>query len=236
MSLMELKSGFEPALEEVTPAVPTTFYTFERKTRRGNISVTGWKNWLPAACVLLKAGISPEKIFWNQTSLASAPVKSFPEKMFSDEILSRFETVSCHRSPEKWPLFYRLFWKMYYERLELANAQDEDVRTFLEMEKSVAEDIGRMKAEVRFRREKESGQHFAWYRPTHLILEKIAQFFIQNLGQVSWTLSTPDRSYYWDTKNLSESGGLPEDPFKGKEISPDLWPVFHAAFFRRRFS
>lgn len=226
---------FMPRFEMLSPAVPTTFYTFERKTRRGNIFVSGWESWLSAACVLLKAGISHEKIFWNQTSLPAAAVKAFPERMFEEGILERFETASCHRSHEKWPLFYKLFWKMYYAGLEMTEEKDEDVRLFLQMEKAVLEDMGKMKSEIRFRFEKKTGQHFAWYRPAHFILEKMAQFFIRNLGPVSWTLSTPDRSFYWNTSSLLESRGLPEDPFKGKNLSADLWPLYHAALFKKPF-
>lgn len=140
-----------------------------------------------------------------------------------------------HKDPSKWPLLYRLLWRITIgaqPRL-LAAAADDDVHRAASFAKSVRRDVHKMKAFVRFRRvlDQAGAEHFvAFHRPEHPILPLAAPFFARRFSVMRWTIITPHASATWDGASLRFGPGAPADAAPPDQLE-DFWRTYYASIF-----
>ncbi len=200
--------------------------------------------WRLVARRLLAAGVAPAEVTWlaadreqDALPLDDAPVdvQAAPAR---DRVPARFvaaaRAVAVHRDDGKWPLLYRLLWRLAREDRHLLDyAADADVRRFTLMEQEVRRDVHRMHAFVRFRRlEDAAGERYvAWYRPDHHIVAMAAGFFVERFRSQRWSILTPDRSAHWDGTTLTFGPGLPRDAAPAGDDMEALWRTYFGAVF-----
>ena len=206
-------------------------------------NLSAWRN---EARRLLQLNTRPDQILWPQqdeqslfffedvssqvTAIASTQAFNVPK-----EFLTLAQFVSCHTDPTKWSLLYRILFRLKNETPNLLKiASDVDVQKANMMMKSVTRDIHKMHAFVRFKYVKaENGQeiYMAWHRPEHFILEESAPFFVRRFGDKPWCILTPDKSAFWDLKNLRFAEGVPQHLFKIKDDFDELWKTYYSSIF-----
>ena len=192
-----------------------------------------FEGWRDTARRLLSAGIPPEEVLWTAEptlfqTLAPQPGKR--EVKVSKNFLELAETISCHRDQEKWALLYRILFRLANgEPHVLSLESDGEVSRMFAMDKQVHHDMHRMKAFVRFRRS--GDRYIAWHRPDHLIVEKMAPWFAERFGSMSWSILTPDRSAHWDTKQLTFGPGASASEAPSEDELEELWRAYYASIF-----
>jgi uracil-DNA glycosylase len=187
---------------------PVTFYM-----NRG-ADLTGFRQALRA---LILCDTPPRLITWRPHSEPELFGNRMPPNFGEASkpiILPRavgklIETVVCHSDPEKYALLYDLVWRMKKpvnpEPTLMAIPTDPLVARLSLMAKSVARDIHKMHAFVRFREagDQTGAERFiAWFEPEHYIVESTAQFFVDRFTSMDWTILTPKGSLWWDKKEL----------------------------------
>ncbi|MBC8108209.1 MAG: UdgX family uracil-DNA binding protein [Anaerolineae bacterium] len=192
-----------------------------------------------AARSLLSNGVAPDDVAWidsdevtllSDDSLASiaAPI------IVSSQFFAVCRLASCHRDRARWPLMYRLLWRLSHGEKNLLDiVVDEDVHNLLAMEKAVRRDRHKMTAFVRFRRvERDGAEHFiAWHRPDHYIVELTASFFRDRFATMNWTILTPDDSVSWDGRSLCFAPGVPATAAPQGDVLEELWATYYASTF-----
>ncbi|HEV7693639.1 MAG TPA: UdgX family uracil-DNA binding protein [Hyphomonadaceae bacterium] len=205
---------------------PVTFYM-----NRG-ADLTGFRQALRS---LIFCDTRPELITWRPHSEPELFGNRMPPNFGEASkpiILPRavgklIETVVCHSEPEKYPLLYDLVWRMKKpvnpEPRLMEVATDPLVARLNLMAKSVARDIHKMHAFLRFREggDQTGAERFiAWFEPDHFIVEATAKFFVDRFTSMDWTILTPKGSLWWDKKELcigppaSRSDAPEEDAFE----------------------
>ncbi|CAN5373863.1 hypothetical protein BH09PLA1_BH09PLA1_33480 [soil metagenome] len=192
-----------------------------------------------AARTMIANNISPDEIDWIDSE---EPALFVDEAIAADtspvsvnrEFLDYCRLVACHRDRDRWPLMYRLLWRLTHgERSLLDIVVDDDVHQMRSMEKSVRRDRHKMTAFVRFRRvERDGAEHFvAWHRPDHFIVKLTAPFFRERFSTMNWTILTPDDSVSWDGDQLCFSNGVPASSAPAGDALEELWATYYASTF-----
>ena len=193
--------------------------------------------WRDAARQLLASDIRPEEVTWNgglfgqPQSRDSAPRAG---ATVPKEFLAIAEIVALHRGTKRWPLLYRVLYRITHsERNLLSIDVDDDVRELNLMSKAVHRDMHKMKAFVRFRRvECSEPEYFvAWHRPDHYIVEAMAPWFRERFGSMRWSILTPGRSAHWDGEELTYSPGVPRSEAPQGDTLEELWRDYYASIF-----
>lgn len=144
------------------------------------------------------------------------------------------KTVICHRNKAKWPTLYRAIWRITHgEHDLLKNAVDDDTRALAVMEKAVRRDCHKMTAFVRFKKIVAGDgreQFVAWHRPDHLIVRRMAPFFVDRFRSMDWAILTPDTSVAWADSELQFGPGVSAGPLLG-DVVEDLWTTYYANIF-----
>jgi probable DNA metabolism protein len=200
--------------------------------------------WQRAARAALLAGAPPDSILWQELdhdqptldladeSEPAQPARStvkVPKKFV--EIAAR---VVCHCDPQRWPLLYRVLWRLTHGEHEvLAIAVDPDVHALAQMDQAIRRDVHKMRAFVRFRAIEHDGatRYVAWFEPAHHIVELNAPFFVDRFAQMSWSILTPDCCAHWNGENLSFTGGVPKSEAPRDDAVEPLWQKYYAAIF-----
>ncbi len=161
-----------------------------------------------AARALVAEGVAPDAVIFTQEgslfgadALPDAPAFALPKAV--PPIVA---DVVRHRDGERYGLLYRLVWRVLQgERALPEVASDPLVHRLHMMRKSIARDIHKMHAFVRFRQvETPEGERFvAWFEPEHHILEAVGPFFRDRFGSLAWSILTPDGSIHWDRRTLT---------------------------------
>jgi uracil-DNA glycosylase len=208
--------------------------------------VHDFASWRSNARELLAAQTPPEAVTWLdageragllalESTPSEAPPRDSGTTRIPRELLQLLETCACHRSPAKWALMYRITWRAQHgERHVLALAADPEVRELRAMARAVEQDCHKMHAFVRFREVSDAAdsvQYVAWFEPQHLILERVAQFFVDRFAGMHWTIVTPDGALQWDRSRLrsidrSEAPQLPHG-----DDTELLWRTYYASIF-----
>ncbi len=204
----------------------------------------GFESWRGVARRLLGAGVRPDEVVWREASAEQgmlpglAGVENAPavnsRQVVPAEFLRLAKTVTLHRDGERWPLLYRVLWRIVHgERHLLDISVDDDVHALLVMEKRVRFDRHKMTAFVRFREvQGEAGSHYvAWYRPDHLIVRATAPFFAKRFATLRWSILTPDECAHWDGEALSFTAGVPASEAPGADDLEDLWRTYYGNIF-----
>lgn len=189
--------------------------------------------WRRSARDLLYAEVSPGDAAWGAFLFSGEPPPkaSGPPRSVPKEFLQLGRTLACHRDDTKWGLLYRLLWRMTHgERKLLEIEVDVDVREALLMERAVRRDMHKMKAFVRFRKTRD-GHYIAWHRPDHLIVQAMAPWFVKRFGDMQWAILTPDRSAFWNQKELRFGPGVPKSQAPASDDLEDLWRLYYASVF-----
>jgi DNA polymerase len=181
-----------------------------------------------AARLLIAAGVPPGDVVWTaeatpsllgETVAGPAPPFGLPRA-----VADLIRLVVCHRDPQRYALLYTLVWRIRHgEPALLAVPSDPLVHRLETMRKTIARDLHKMHAFLRFRRidEGDGRERFvAWFEPGHFILEETADFFVDRFRAMRWSILTPVGSLHWDGAGLTvgpaaSRGDAPEgDPFE----------------------
>jgi len=186
---------------------------------------------------LLAAGVGPHEVIWNNRSLfgsivpKTAPIKSEVPRAY----VSLAESVSCHRGEARWPLLYRLLWRLTHGEPELLQIEsDDDVLAARAREQAVYRDEHKMRAFVRFRvlRDANGDEHYiAWHRPDQLIVPRVAPFFVERFHAMRWSILTPDACAHWDTTHLTFSPGARREDAPLDDELEELWRDYYASIY-----
>ena len=204
-----------------------------------------FEDWREKARALLLADLSPTEVIWaapGESGLFATddslppPRHASPPKV-TREFLSLAETISHHRSPERWALLYRTLWRLTLggETHLLKIGTDPDVSRLLRMRKEISRDIHKMHAFVRFKKTGEDPktgreQFMAWFEPDHRIMPLTAKFFQKRFTGMDWAIFTPTGSASWDGKNLRLGPGVEKVEVPEEELD-ELWRGYYKSIF-----
>jgi DNA polymerase len=213
----------------------------------GDRPIRDFASWRHRARALLTAQTPPEAVEWvderertavlpwelqarQPTPCAHAAALKLPR-----ELLALLETCACHRNPHKWALMYRLVWRAQHgERHVLQLAADRDVRELQAMARAIHHDCHKMHAFVRFREAAgEDGlpRYIAWFEPQHLILRRVAPFFVDRFASMHWSIVTPDGAVQWDRQSLRFLDEADAPALPGHDDKEELWRAYYASIF-----
>ncbi len=143
--------------------------------------------------------------------------------------------MPLHSDARRWATLYRLLWRLTHGEPKLLEiAVDEDVSLTFQLQKSVRQDIHKMRAFVRFREIDDGGEgplHVAWYEPEHWIVEANAPFFARRFAGMRWSILTPDASASWDGERLSFGPGGSRADAPAEDAMEDVWRAYYASIF-----
>lgn len=211
------------------------------------------------ARALIGEGIPPESIRWRDPLRsprtegaepglfgASDAPSPLPDQGSGDRIpalglprayVDALPTISCYRDEAVWHALYVVAWRIARgDRGLMADPLDADVAVLQRMGKAVRRDAHKMHAFVRFRRIEDAsargGERFiAWYRPSHLIVEREASFFRGRFPSMDWSILTPDRCAHWNGQEVSFTEGAPRDAAPDHDELEELWCTYYASIF-----
>lgn len=102
-----------------------------------------FESWQSAARGLLREGIPPEEVQWNdgtivQSSLLSLTAPRAMEPVTEYRVPARFielaQRAAAHRDPERWALLYRVLWRIVRDNHDLlASERDPDVAQLVKL-------------------------------------------------------------------------------------------------------
>jgi probable DNA metabolism protein len=205
--------------------------------------------WRTAARQLLQDGVPPDQVLWSdaraESDLLPGVCDTPPDRMAPGvarvpaSFVAIAETVSLHRDPGRWPLLYRLLWRLTRGEPNLLHITvDDDVSRLNSMERSVRRDIHKAHAFVRFRSVRGddgtgqlSEQMVAFHRPDHLIVPAIGPWFAKRFGPMRWTILTPDASAAWDGQTLRFGPGVPASAAPRPDELEGLWKTYYGSIF-----
>ena len=159
----------------------------------------------------LHAGRHPDDIVWSALDAQSlfgsdgvaAPTDA-PPIMLPRQISDLIREIVCHADFVKYDLLYRLVWRIQHGERHLWEVKsDQLVHRIERMAKHVRQDIYKMHAFLRFRRDGDSERFIAWWEPEHDVLQPAAQFFADRFPSFPWKILTPRGSILWDRSALS---------------------------------
>lgn len=205
-----------------------------------------YEDWRRKARALLARDVPPPAVSWidpftAQTLLENLSVNIEPSESGSAtaasvprQFLDRAKSASYHRNPDRWPILYRLAFRLTHgERLLLSDDLDRDVMALNTMTKQVARDIHKMHAFVRFREIQDASgpRYIAWHRPDHYIVRPASSFFVERFRVMRWSILTPDQSAHWDGEHVTFGPGVPQHEAPQEDRLEDLWRTYYAAMF-----
>jgi probable DNA metabolism protein len=183
---------------------------------------------------LLSGDVSPDRVVWGESLFQEQIPPGAQGVTVPKEYLELAELVALQRDAGKWPLLYRLLYRITHgERNLLRIDIDDDVREVRMMEKALRRDMHKMTAFVRFRRVEGSDpeQFVAWHRPDHLIVERMAPWFRNRFGNMHWSILTPDRSAHWNLRELTYGPGVLRSEAPDGDALEDLWKDYYGSIF-----
>ena len=211
-----------------------------------SVALTGpadFSGWRSAARDLIRANVRPDQVEWLEdgasATLLGERLEAVPHAQTDTpftvprSFVELAEVVALHKDPDKFPLLYRLLWRLRREPWLLRDTLDADVARTLAMKKSVERDIHKMHAFVRFREVigAPDGRHIAWFEPEHHILEAAAPFFMRRFANFPWSILTPEQSAHWDTRVLSFGPGARRSDAPAQDAHEELWRTYYASIF-----
>jgi DNA polymerase len=208
-------------------------------------AATDPERWFEQVLSLLSQHIAPEQILWDRE--AEAPVLPGVASDYdcalsvargSRNLLPAYREaaalVLAHRDPGKWPLLYRVAWRLDRENPCLLKIEsDADVHRLRRLQRQVEKDIYRMMQFVRFRQvgQELNMRYVAWHRPDHDVLAFAAPFFVKRFARLRWSIVTPTRSAHWDGTELRFAAGVPRAAGLEEDELEDLWRTYYGTVF-----
>ena len=201
-------------------------------------------SWRSTARRLLADGVPPDQVVWSDARAESGVLPGVctpPDRMAPSttrvpaEFVRVAQTVGYHRDPGRWPLLYRLLWRLTRGEPNLLHITvDDDVNLLGSMERSVRRDIHKAHAFVRFRSVKADDgteQMVAYHRPDHYIVPAIGPWFAKRFGPMPWAILTPDDSASWDGHELRFGPGVPASAAPRPDELEGLWKTYYGSIF-----
>mgnify|MGYP001793556983 CR=1 FL=1 len=180
-------------------------------------------SWRAAARRALQAETPPAEIAWEEIGEDQPALSLFEEAEPPHEgsaaarfrvpkrFLALAKLVALHRNPCRWPLLYRLLWRLTHGETHLLEISvDPDVAQANDFEKSIRHDLHKMRAFVRFRDvEHTTGEKWfvARFEPAHQLVEQNAPFFAERFARRRWSVLAPERMAPGDGKEGGARGG-----------------------------
>jgi probable DNA metabolism protein len=202
-----------------------------------------FSSWRKAARDLLERRVAPQNVLWETGGLfGSAVVHETAQPCAVPKVPAAFldlaQTVSYHNDPTRWPLLYKILWRVTHggERHLTSIAIDPDITAARLMEKSVRREIHKMHAFVRFRlmdSDAESGrEHYAaWFEPDHYIVEPGSVFFKKRFSNMDWSIITPKGCAHWNGKSLIFTPGIAKNPIANPDQIEAAWLTYYRSIF-----
>ena len=198
-----------------------------------------FQSWRTQARAFLRAGIAPHDVSWEASLPFAPPVGDGQEVevRVPRSLVALFDLCACYDDPSRWALMYRVLWRATRggEAKLLEDEADPDVRRLQAMAKSIAKDVHRMHAFVRFREGRDADGaplYGAWFEPQHDILAKGAPFFVERLKNDRWVIVTPRGAARWDGKRLHIQTAPPDQTVDDlHDPVEQLWRTYYAAVF-----
>ncbi len=144
------------------------------------------------------------------------------------------DVVVLHHDPDRFALLYRLLWRLVYEPHLRNNSVDAEMLRAQQMGQSVRRDLHKMKSSVQFRsvsQDDGSTRQMAWFDPAHRIVEKIAPWFCERMGDEMWVIFTPERSVEGDGKHLHFGHGVSRDAMPAAGADDAAWSALYQSVF-----
>lgn len=179
-------------------------------------------HWRSMARWLWAQRIAPEYVLWLTeatqqhspdlfapalpvTQLADLPLAAPVHVTVPRDWATLAEHALLHRSPERFGVLYRHFWRMQQQPALRHDPLDADRVQLQLWAKAVRREVHKMHAFVRFRPvaladDPLDGQgplHVAWFEPEHHIVQAAAPFFVQRFANMRWAILTPQCSLRW---------------------------------------
>ncbi len=193
-----------------------------------------YASWHLHARALLASGAAPATIVWSIAAEAPDPAPVSGGRVRIDRRFVELAKLAArHRAVERWPLLYRLLWRIVHENRKLLDvATDPDVERLDWMVERVRDDIHRMRTFLRFRTIGEAHQEYfvSWHRPDHDIADLLAPFLSQRYPNIRWSLFTPQRTVHWDGRKITLAPGVPSS-----ELPPEESHAGAEALWRKYF-
>lgn len=202
-----------------------------------------YDEWRAQVRDLLARQIPPEQVLWQEAAddqlllLASAPPTPVAAQRknirVSREYADLAHDVFHHRDSQRFPLLYRLLWRLTHGEPNLLKIEvDDDVRQARIFERQVRWDAHRMCGFVRFEviRDAEGELYLAWYRPDHCVVPLVAGSFVNRFRGQRWSILTPDDSAHWDTRTLRLGPGVAKRPATNDQLV-SLWQTYYASTY-----
>lgn len=210
-----------------------------------SLTVTTFHEWRHVAKLLLCNAIPPSDIHWNSTLSAQHSLFQATDLSMLRPATQQFtvpkaflklaKSVAVFRTGRQWGLLYQILWRLHHDEPTLMSlVSDDTLKELLNMRKAIGRDIHKMKAFVRFRvvHHDQGELYLAFYRPAHFILPLAAPFFKQRFASMTWAILTPDRSVYWDGKQLNFEAGTDDRYWSNiEDQTEDLWLTFYQSIF-----
>lgn len=194
--------------------------------------------WRRTARDLVLSGTRPEDIVWSsgeQTTLFERPQTGQTHQIHVPACyLKTAEAVVCFDDAQRWPLLYRILFRLAYENKNLMQIEsDADVRAARLMEKAVNRDVHKFHAFVRFRRLEsvEEEVFVAWHEPQHFTVERATPFFKRRFGMMTFSILTPKGCAHWDRKNLTFSPAVEKSAAPNADEMEDFWLLYYKSIF-----
>lgn len=199
-----------------------------------------FESWRIRARGLITQNVSPNEIVWSSETQSSLyPELSTNTSLKNDvrvpkAFVKLTETVACFDNAEKWPLLYRILFRLINENENLLYIEsDSDVRAARVMEKAVNRDVHKFHAFVRFREIKTDGEEFfaAWHEPQHWCVKRATPFFARRFGAMKWSIFTPKGCAHWDKNELMFSEPATRSQAPVGDDMEDLWRLYYRSIF-----
>lgn len=196
--------------------------------------------WRGAARQLLTARVKPDDVFWLAEGQAGLfDVKEVgPGAPASFHVPRKFlkiaEAAACYDDGERWPLLYRVLFRIVFENRELLQIEsDPDVRSLRSMEKAVRRDVHKFHAFVRFRQIDCEGKEIfvAWHEPQHFTVERATPFFARRFGTMNFSILTPKGCAHWDREKLTFSLAATRDLAPAGDETEEFWLLYYRSIF-----
>ena len=200
-----------------------------------------FESWRGVARGLLSESVSPDSVIWSgesQTALfdgAGVSSEFLDRDMLVPAAFIRLaQTVACYDDAGKWPLLYRILFRLTHENKNLLNIEsDTDIRAAKLMEKAVSRDVHKFHAFVRFRQIECDGEEIyaAWHEPQHWCVEKATPFFERRFGSMKWSIFTPKGCAHWDLKELTFSPPADRSMAPVSDEMEEFWRLYYRSIF-----
>lgn len=226
----------------------------------------GFDSWRDPARALLARGVPPAEVDWTDgeqenslfqpplasnhdpdspTNPAPGPAKTSPAAgsagvwRVPPPFLKLAETAWAHRDLRRPALLYRLLWRLTRggEKHLMRMPTDPDLHLAESWRKSVARDIHKAHAFVRFRlvardEETDREQFVAWFEPGSRCLRLAAPFFVKRFAGMDWSILTPEECAHWDGRELHFTPGISRSQGPaGEDGLDELWRTYYRSIF-----